>query len=71
MSPEKQVDKIVDLVKEASPPGEPELCRFAITGHGVSWESIHTEMEDRPGVNMPGVVIEDRLASLVTSSDKA
>ena len=29
-------------------PGEPELCRFAIIGHGDSWESIHQEIGHRP-----------------------
>eukprot|EP00913_Durusdinium_trenchii_P016623 g15626.t1 len=69
MSPEKQVDKIADLVKEANPPGAPELCRFAIIGHGDSWESIHQEIGHRPDVNMPGVVTGEKLASLVASSD--
>mmetsp|Transcript_42517 Transcript_42517/g.92398 ORF Transcript_42517/g.92398 Transcript_42517/m.92398 type:complete len:587 (-) Transcript_42517:184-1944(-) len=69
MSPEKQVDKIADLVKEANPPGEPELCRFAIIGHGDSWKSIHEEIGHRPDVNMPGVVTGEKLAALVASSD--
>ena len=50
-------------------PGAPELCRFAIIGHGDSWESIHQEIGHRPDVNMPGVVTGEKLASLVASSD--
>lgn len=69
MSPEKQVDKIADLVKEANPPGETEFCRFAIIGHGDSWESIYQEIGHRPDVNMPGVVTGEALASLVASAD--
>ena len=36
LSPEKQVDKLVDLVEVTNPPGEPELCRFAIIGTFVA-----------------------------------
>lgn len=61
MSPEKQVDKLVDLVREANPSGEPELCRFAIIGHGDSWDSIFQEIGERPDVNMPGVVTGETL----------
>ena len=69
LSPEKQVDKLIDLVKVTNPPGEPELCRFAIIGHGDSWESIHQEIGHRPDVYMPGAVTGEKLASTVASAD--
>ena len=69
LSPEKQVDKLIDLVKVTNLPGQPELCRFAIIGHGDSWESIHKEIGDRPDVYMPGAVTGEQLASTVASAD--
>ena len=69
LSPEKQVDKLIDLVKVTNPVGEPELCRFAIIGHGDSWQSIHDEIGHRPDVYMPGAVTGEQLASTVASSD--
>lgn len=69
LSPEKQVDKLIDLVKVTNLPGEPELCRFAIVGHGDSWESIHQEIGHRPDVYMPGAVTGEQLASTVASAD--
>ncbi|CAK9076074.1 Sulfoquinovosyl transferase SQD2 (Protein SULFOQUINOVOSYLDIACYLGLYCEROL 2) (Sulfolipid synthase SQD2) (UDP-sulfoquinovose: diacylglycerol alpha-sulfoquinovosyltransferase SQD2) [Durusdinium trenchii] len=69
LSPEKQVDKLVDLVKVTNPPGERELCRFAIIGNGDSWESIHAEIGERPDVYMPGAVVGEELASAVASAD--
>lgn len=69
LSPEKQVDKLIDLVKVTNLPGEPELCRFAIIGHGDSWESIHREIGNRPDVYMPGAVTGEQLASTVASAD--
>jgi len=69
MSPEKQVDKIIDFVKVVNPEGEPELCRFAIIGHGDSWDAIHEEIGRRADVKMPGVVTGEKLAALVASAD--
>ena len=69
LSPEKQVDKLIDLVKVCNPVGEPELCRFAIIGHGDSWQSIHEEIGSRPDVYMPGAVTGEQLASSVASAD--
>ena len=48
--------------------GEPEVCRFAIIGHGDSWESIHQEIGHRPDVYMPGAVTGEKLAAAVASA---
>ena len=69
LSPEKQVDKLVDLVQVTNCAGEPEVCRFAIIGHGDSWESIHQEIGHRPDVYMPGAVTGEKLAAAVASAD--
>ena len=56
----------MDLVKVTNPPGERELCRFAIIGNGDSWESIHAEIGERPDVYMPGAVVgEEKLGKNV------
>lgn len=67
LSPEKQVDKLIELVKVTN--CEAELCRFAIIGHGDSWESIHQEIGHRPDVYMPGAVTGEKLAAAVASAD--
>eukprot|EP00490_Sorites_sp_Unknown_P025670 CAMPEP_0114651222 /NCGR_PEP_ID=MMETSP0191-20121206/8184_1 /TAXON_ID=126664 /ORGANISM="Sorites sp." /LENGTH=575 /DNA_ID=CAMNT_0001865333 /DNA_START=156 /DNA_END=1883 /DNA_ORIENTATION=- len=69
LSPEKQVDKLIELVQVTNPTGEPELCRFAIIGHGDSWESIHQQIGHRPDVYMPGAVTGEKLAAAVASAD--
>ena len=48
---------------------EAELCRFAIIGHGDSWESIHQEIGHRPDVYMPGAVTGEKLAAAVASAE--
>ena len=35
-------------------PGEAEFCRFAIIGHGDSWESIYQEIGHRPDACLVG-----------------
>ena len=52
-----------------NPAGEAELCRFAIIGHGDSWESIHQEIGHRADVYMPGAVTGEKLAAAVASAD--
>eukprot|EP00438_Fugacium_kawagutii_P005319 Skav210293 [mRNA] locus=scaffold475:90202:93130:- [translate_table: standard] len=69
LSPEKQVDKFVDLVKLTNPEGRPEVCRFAIVGHGDSWEPIHRELGHRPDVYMPGALTSEKLAAAFASGD--
>eukprot|EP00928_Gymnodinium_smaydae_P022127 TRINITY_DN18683_c0_g1_i1.p1 TRINITY_DN18683_c0_g1~~TRINITY_DN18683_c0_g1_i1.p1 ORF type:complete len:209 (+),score=20.32 TRINITY_DN18683_c0_g1_i1:60-686(+) len=69
MSPEKQVMRLVDLVKLVNPPGQPECYRFVLVCPGEAWQDIYDQISERPDVHMPGAVKGEALAKLFASAD--
>eukprot|EP00931_Biecheleriopsis_adriatica_P036639 TRINITY_DN21091_c0_g1_i1.p1 TRINITY_DN21091_c0_g1~~TRINITY_DN21091_c0_g1_i1.p1 ORF type:complete len:612 (+),score=100.90 TRINITY_DN21091_c0_g1_i1:72-1838(+) len=69
MSPEKQVHRLIELVKTVNPPGQPEICRFCLIGPGEAWQDIYNEIGDREDVVMPGTVKGEDLSKAYASAD--